>query len=96
MITLKTEAVRTSETSVYSNETTRRYIPEGSNLKPISVHTENDTKHYTRKKYLPNAAAGDRDCQYKQLRNYSRSEVFTALKMSIVVLWAETPSDFVG
>jgi hypothetical protein len=26
------EAVRTSETSVYSNETTRRYIPEGSNL----------------------------------------------------------------
>jgi hypothetical protein len=22
--------------------------------------------------------------------------VFTALKMSIVVLWAETPSDFVG
>jgi len=27
------EAVRTSETSVYSNETTRRYIPEGSNLR---------------------------------------------------------------
>jgi hypothetical protein len=26
------EAVSTSETSVYSNETTRRYIPEGSNL----------------------------------------------------------------
>jgi hypothetical protein len=26
------EAVRTSETSVYSNETTRRYIPEGSSL----------------------------------------------------------------
>jgi hypothetical protein len=26
------EAVRTSETSVYSNETTRRYIPEDSNL----------------------------------------------------------------
>jgi hypothetical protein len=26
------EAVRTSETSVYSNQTTRRYIPEGSNL----------------------------------------------------------------
>jgi len=26
------EAVRTSETSVYYNETTRRYIPEGSNL----------------------------------------------------------------
>jgi hypothetical protein len=26
------EAVRTPETSVYSNETTRRYIPEGSNL----------------------------------------------------------------
>jgi hypothetical protein len=25
-------AVRTSETSVYSNETTRRYIPEGSKL----------------------------------------------------------------
>jgi hypothetical protein len=26
------EAVRTSETSLYSNETTRRYIPEGSNF----------------------------------------------------------------
>jgi hypothetical protein len=26
------EVVRTSETSVYSNETTRRYIPEGANL----------------------------------------------------------------
>jgi hypothetical protein len=26
------EAVRTSETSVYFNETTWRYIPEGSNL----------------------------------------------------------------
>jgi hypothetical protein len=26
------EAVRTSETSIYSNETTRRYIPEGSTL----------------------------------------------------------------
>jgi hypothetical protein len=26
------EAVRTSETSVYSNETTLCYIPEGSNL----------------------------------------------------------------
>jgi hypothetical protein len=26
------EAVRTTETSVYSNETTRRYIPQGSNL----------------------------------------------------------------
>jgi hypothetical protein len=29
---LMMEAVRTSETSVYSNETARRYIPEGSNL----------------------------------------------------------------
>jgi hypothetical protein len=27
-----TEEVRTSEMSVYSNETTRRYIPEGSHL----------------------------------------------------------------
>jgi hypothetical protein len=26
------EAVHTSETSVYSNETAQRYIPEGSNL----------------------------------------------------------------
>jgi hypothetical protein len=26
------EAVQTSETSVYSNETTQRYMPEGSNL----------------------------------------------------------------
>jgi hypothetical protein len=31
-IGLKMEAVRISETSVYSNETTRRYISEGSNL----------------------------------------------------------------
>jgi hypothetical protein len=30
--TLMTELVRTSETSVYSNETTLRYIPEGSNI----------------------------------------------------------------
>jgi hypothetical protein len=29
IITLMMEAVRTSETSVYSNVTTRRYIPEG-------------------------------------------------------------------
>jgi hypothetical protein len=28
-IALMTEAVRTSETSVYFNETTRHYIPEG-------------------------------------------------------------------
>jgi hypothetical protein len=32
IITLKMEAVRTSETSVYSNETTRRYISEESHL----------------------------------------------------------------
>jgi hypothetical protein len=32
IITLMTEIVRTSETSVYSNKTTRRYIPEGSHL----------------------------------------------------------------
>jgi hypothetical protein len=31
-IALMIEAVRTSETSVYSNETMLRYIPEGSNL----------------------------------------------------------------
>jgi hypothetical protein len=31
-IALMMEAVRTSEKAVYSNETTRRYIPEGSNL----------------------------------------------------------------
>jgi hypothetical protein len=29
---LTMEVVRTSETSVYSNETIRRYTPEGSNL----------------------------------------------------------------
>jgi hypothetical protein len=32
IITLMMEAVRTCETSVYSNKTTRRYIPEGSHL----------------------------------------------------------------
>jgi hypothetical protein len=31
-IALMMEAVRTSETLVYSSETTRRYIPEGSHL----------------------------------------------------------------
>jgi hypothetical protein len=31
-ITLKMEAVRTSEKSVYFNETTRRYIQEGRQL----------------------------------------------------------------
>jgi hypothetical protein len=31
-VDLTMEAVRASETSVYSNETTWRYIPEGSNL----------------------------------------------------------------
>jgi hypothetical protein len=31
------EAVRASETSVYSNETTRRYIPEGFNLQHITM-----------------------------------------------------------
>jgi hypothetical protein len=32
IIALMMEAVRTFETSVYSNENTRRYIPEGFNL----------------------------------------------------------------
>jgi hypothetical protein len=31
-IALMMEAVRISETSVYFNETTRRYVPEGYNL----------------------------------------------------------------
>jgi hypothetical protein len=31
-VDLMMETVRTCETSVYSNETTRRYIPEGSYL----------------------------------------------------------------
>jgi hypothetical protein len=31
------EAVRTSETSVYFNETTRRYFPEGCHLHIYSV-----------------------------------------------------------
>jgi hypothetical protein len=32
IVTLVMEAVHISETLVYSNETTRRYIPEGSHL----------------------------------------------------------------
>jgi hypothetical protein len=32
IIALMMEAVRTSETSVYSKETTKHYIPEASNL----------------------------------------------------------------
>jgi hypothetical protein len=32
-----TEAVRTSETPVYFNEITRRYIPEGSRASSVSI-----------------------------------------------------------
>jgi hypothetical protein len=39
LITLMTEAVRTSEISVYINETTWCYNPEGSNLH--TQHSEN-------------------------------------------------------
>jgi hypothetical protein len=34
---LMMEAVGTSETSVYSNETTRRYVPKDSNLRPLRI-----------------------------------------------------------
>jgi hypothetical protein len=37
-----TEAVRTSETSLYSNETTRRYIPEGCHLLAVLRMTGHD------------------------------------------------------
>jgi hypothetical protein len=37
------EAVRTSETSVYSNKNTWRYNSEGSHLKKILVYSENHT-----------------------------------------------------
>jgi hypothetical protein len=37
VITVMIEAVRTSKTSVYSNETTRRYIPERSKLHIVFV-----------------------------------------------------------
>jgi hypothetical protein len=39
------EAVRTSETSVYSKESTRRYIPEGTNLH--NRHREKLKSHNT-------------------------------------------------
>jgi len=45
------EAVRTSETSVYSNDTTRCYIPEGSNLlifKGTTRIVEKDSEGYTK------------------------------------------------
>jgi hypothetical protein len=35
LISLTMDAVRTSETSFYSSETTRRYIPEASHLHDI-------------------------------------------------------------
>jgi hypothetical protein len=38
------EAVRTSETSLNFNVTTRRYIPEESKMDVICVYTENYTK----------------------------------------------------
>jgi hypothetical protein len=39
---LMAEAVRTSETCIYFNETTRRYIPEG-----CRVHTRRHEKSHT-------------------------------------------------
>jgi hypothetical protein len=42
-IALMIKAVRTSETSVYSNETTRRYIPDGSNFILAAVRTSDLT-----------------------------------------------------
>jgi len=43
------ERVRTSETSVYSNETTRHYIPEGSNLDTHDwLHWEVYRRNYIR------------------------------------------------
>jgi hypothetical protein len=47
-MTLMIEAVHTSETSVYSNETTRRYIPGGSDVH--TVYHENLKSH--RNKYI--------------------------------------------
>jgi hypothetical protein len=40
------EAVSTSETSVYSNETTRRYIPEDSELQARRRESLNLTVRY--------------------------------------------------
>jgi hypothetical protein len=37
MNSMMMQAVRTSETSVYSNETARRNIPEGSQLPAVSI-----------------------------------------------------------
>jgi hypothetical protein len=42
-IALMMEAVRTSETSVYSNKTTSRYIPDGCNFILAAVRTSNLT-----------------------------------------------------
>jgi hypothetical protein len=39
MITLMIEVVRTSETSLDSNKTTRHYIPQGSHFIPAAVRT---------------------------------------------------------
>jgi hypothetical protein len=39
MNALMMEAASTSETSVYSIETTRRYIPEGSNFQVTFIFT---------------------------------------------------------
>jgi hypothetical protein len=38
MMMMLVEAVRISETSVYSNETARRYIPESSHLQEIILN----------------------------------------------------------
>jgi hypothetical protein len=47
------EAVRTSETSVYSNDTTRRYMPEDSNIQEIChFHTRQYEKFKCHRKSL--------------------------------------------
>jgi hypothetical protein len=59
IIALLMKAVRTSETSVYYNETTRRYIPEDSNL-----HTcRREYLNSRRKKIFPLQFAGSKTVQ---------------------------------
>jgi hypothetical protein len=41
------EAVRTSETSVYYNETVRRYIPESSHLHGLYIDKDKASKRFT-------------------------------------------------
>jgi hypothetical protein len=68
---LMMEAVRTTEMSVYSDETARRYIPEGSNL-----HTR---RHENLKSHIVVSSLKQLDCYFSSIAVHLRSHHLTFL-----------------